>query len=69
MSKRLGGIKGCNLFHLLALEARPLESFVVAVVLSFWKLGVFDRRVRLCSCTVSAFLGTILGHLYPLLDG
>ena len=56
------------LLDLLALEARLLESFVIAAVLSFWTLGVFDRRVRLSPDTVSAFLGTILGQLYPLLD-
>ena len=60
---------GTWLLNLLALEARPLESFAIAAVLSFWTLGVFDRRVRFFPCTVSAFLGTILGQLYPLLDG
>ena len=57
------------LLNLLALEARPLESFVISVVLSFWTLGVFNQRVQFSPGTVSAFLGTILGQLYPLLDG
>ena len=43
------------LLDLLALEARPLESFVIAAVLSFWTLGVFDRRVQFSPGTVSAF--------------
>ena len=42
--------------NLLALEARPLESFVVtAGIFSFRTLGVFDRRVRFSPCTISAF--------------
>ena len=57
------------LLDLLALEAQPLESFVIAVVLSFWTHGVFDRRIRFSPGTVSAFLGRILGQLYPILDG
>ena len=48
-------------FDLLALEARPLESCVIAVVLSFWTRGVFDRRDRFSPRTVSASLGTTLG--------
>ena len=31
--------------------------------------GVFDRRVRFSSCVVYAYLGTIQGELYPLIDG
>ena len=57
------------LLNLLALEARPLESFVIAAAVLFWALRSFDRRVRFSPCTVSAFLGTILGQLYPLFDG
>ena len=57
------------LLDLLVWEVRPLESFVIGAVLSFWTLGAFDRRVRFSPGTVSAFLGTILGQLYPLLDG
>ena len=40
----------------------------VSFVLGFI-LGVFDRRVPFSPGTVSSFLGTILGKLYPLLDG
>ena len=39
------------------------------VVLSFWILELLDRRVPFSPRTVSAFSGTILGQLYPLLDG
>ena len=60
---------GSFLLDLFALEARPLESFVIAAVLLFGMLGVFDWQVRFTPRTVSAFLGTILGLLYPLLDG
>ena len=48
-------------FDLLALEARPLESCVIAAVLSLWTRGVFDRRDRFSPRTVSASLGTTLG--------
>ena len=57
------------LLDLLALEARPLESFVIEVVLSLCMFGGFDLLVRVSPCTAPAFLGTILGQLYTLLDG
>ena len=52
---------GSFLLDLLALEARPLESLVIAVVLSCWALGVFERQGRFSPCTVSAFLRYDIG--------
>ena len=58
------------LLDLLALEVRPLESCAMATVFnSDFMLGVFDRRVRFSSCTVSAYSGMIQGQLYPLFNG
>ena len=58
------------LLDILALEVRPLESCVIATVFNFdFMLGVFDRRVRFSSCTVSAYSGMIQGQLYPLIGG
>ena len=59
------------LINLLALEVRPVESFVMATVLIWdFMLGVFYQRVLFSPCTVSyAYLCMIQGQLYPLMGG